>query len=290
MKTEQKNIGILLVAVSGACFGLIALFTRMAYAGGTSTATLLFLRFLIGALFLLLLMAVKKAPMPTKKEILSYLLLGAIPYFGQSFCYFTALKHASSGVVVLLLYTYPAMVMLGSAVFFKEKITPVKILCLVLALGGAFLIISSEFQTSLTGILLSVLCAVIYSLYILLSSRIVRPGMGLQSSAFIMLGVAAVYGVLTAAEGFAPPTRMIGYAGVLLLAVVSTAIAFWTFFEGLERVGPSTASLASTTEPLTGVLASVLFLSEPMTMKTVIGGCLVLSALIIIARYDRGPA
>ena len=59
MKTEQKNIGILLVAVSGACFGLIALFTRMAYAGGTSTATLLFLRFLIGALFLLLLMAVK---------------------------------------------------------------------------------------------------------------------------------------------------------------------------------------------------------------------------------------
>jgi drug/metabolite transporter (DMT)-like permease len=34
----------------------------------------------------------------------------------------------------------------------------------------------------------------------------------------------------------------------------------------------------------------VLFLSEPMTVKTVIGGCLVLSALIIIARYDRGPA
>lgn len=283
MKSIQKHSGILLTALSGACFGMIPVFARMAYAAGTSTYTLLFLRFLTGAVFLLLLMTVKKVPFPSKREILSYLLLGAVGYFGQSFCYFTALKYTTSSVVALLLYTYPAMVMLGSAVFFRERITPLKILSLVLALSGAFLIVGSEFQSGWMGILLSVLCAVFYSIYILISSRVVKPGKGMQSAAFIMAGVAAVYGVLACIEGFALPSRFSGYVGAVLLALVSTALAFWTFFAGMEKIGPSAAALVSTTEPLVVVLSSVLILSEPITLKIVIGGCLVLSALVVTA-------
>ena len=281
MQQKYNRLGVLLVALSGICYGLIPTFAKMAYNAGTSTNTLLFLRFSAGALFLLLLMGIKKAPFLSKKEVVAYLLLGAIGYFGQSFCYFTALKYTTSSVVALLLYTYPAIVMLGSAILFKERITPLQLVALVLALRGAFLIVGSEFDSSRTGILLSLLCALIYSVYILISSRIVKPGMGMQSSAFIMLGVAVVYGVLALAEGFTPPQQASGYVGIALLAVVSTAFAFWTFLEGLERIGPSDAALVSTTEPVVVVLASVIILAEPITLKTLIGGCLVLAALII---------
>lgn len=284
---RQKNTGILLVAMSGACFGFIPLFTKMAYSGGTNTATLLFLRFFAGSLFLLLLIAIKKKPFPSRREILSYLLLGAGVYFGQSLCYFTALKHTSSSVVALLFYTYPAFVMAGSALFFKERITPAKVLSLILTLFGAFLIVGSEFQSTLLGILLSLLCAIIYSIYILISSRVVKPGMGLQSSAFIMLGVALVYVILAAVTGFTFPSQVSGYTGIVLLAVISTSMAFWSFFAGLEKVGPSTASLVSVTEPVVVVISSVLFLSEPITLRTVIGGLLILSALFIISIQEK---
>ena len=280
MKSRNRHIGILLVALSGICYGLIPTFAKTAYNAGTSTNTLLFFRFSGGAMFLLLLMAIKKVPLPSKKEALSYLLLGAFGYFGQSFCYFTALKYTTSSVVALLFYTYPAMVMLGSAILFKEKITSLQFVSLILALGGAFLIVGSAFESDKIGILLSLICAVFYSVYILVSSRIVKPGMGMQSSAFIVLGVAIVYGILAMAEGFTPPRQSDGYIGIALLAIVSTAFAFWTFLEGLEKIGASDAALVSVTEPVVVVLASVLILAEPITLKIVIGGCLVLSALI----------
>lgn len=286
MKSDHKHTGVLLAALSGACFGLIPIFARMAYSAGTSTYTLLFLRFLIGAAFLLLLMVVKRIPFPPKRELLSYLLLGAVGYFGQSFCYFTALQYTTSSVVALLLYTYPAMVMIGSVLVFKEQVTPLKTVSLLLALGGAFLIVGAEFESGGMGILLSVLCAVFYSVYILISSRIVKPGRGLQSAAFIMAGVALVYGVLAATEGFMLPSRASGYAGAVLLGIVSTALAFWFFFAGMEKIGPSTAALVSTTEPVVVVICSVLVLSEPITLKLAIGGCLVLSALVLISLQE----
>lgn len=285
MQSNNKHIGILLVALSGICYGLIPTFARIAYSAGTSTNTLLLLRFTVGAIFILILMGVKKVPFPSPKEIISYLFLGSIAYFGQSFCYFTALKYTTSSVVALLLYTYPAMVMAGSAIIFRERITPLKLLSLVLALIGAFLIVGSEFDSNRTGILLSILCAVIYSCYILISSRVVKPGMGMQSSAFIMLGVAVVYGILTMIEGFTPPQQASGYLGIALLAVVSTAFAFWTFLAGLERIGPSDAALVSITEPVVVVLASILILSEPFTLKTVFGGLLIITALVITALH-----
>ena len=100
-----------------------------------------------------LLMRLMRLPLPSKREIILCLLLGAVLYVGQSLTYFSALNYASAGVVALLLYTYPALVMLGSAVLFRERITAQKLVALFLALAGAFVIIGAEFQASPTGIL-----------------------------------------------------------------------------------------------------------------------------------------
>ena len=279
---NRKNIGgVALVALSAAAFGLMPIFAKMAYASGTGTYTLLFLRFLVAAVFMFLLMLMKKLPLPTKKEMLAFFLLGAVGYVGQSFCYFTALNYASSGTVALLLYTYPALVMLGSAAVFKEKITIKKAVSLCLALVGAFVIIGTKLSAGAAGIILAVLAAVFYSVYILVSSRVVKDGQGIQSSAFIMLGAAIVYGVINLFVGFQPPTAPAGYAAVLLIAFVSTVAAFWSFFTGMEITGPSVASLVSTLEPVVTVIASVVILSEPLTANLLVGGALVLSSLVV---------
>ena len=283
MRDKKRIGGVLLIAISATSFGFMPIFAKIAYSAGTSTYSLLFLRFLVAAAFMFLLLFIKKLKLPSQKEMLIFFLLGAVGYVGQSFCYFTALNYASSSVVSILLYTYPALVMIGSAIFLKEKITVQKVISLCLALIGAFVIIGAEFHANPTGIVLSVLSAVFYSVYILISSKVVKAGAGIQSSAFIMLGAAVVYGIMNLFLGFTPPTQINGLVAVAMIALISTVLAFWAFFTGMEKTGPSTAALVSTLEPVVTVLSSVIILSEKITVNIVAGGCLVLAALIITA-------
>lgn len=280
MSNRQRTSGVLLVACSAVSFGFMPVFAKIAYAAGASTYTLLFLRFSIAAAVMFLLLFAKGLRLPSPREALAFLLLGALGYVGESFCYFSALNYVSSGVAALLLYTFPVLVMIGSAIFLQEKITPRKVLVLALALLGAFVIIGADFEANITGIVLAVLSAVFYAGYILVSSRVVKAGQGIQSSAFIMLGAAAVYGAANLFAGFQPPAQISGIAAVLLIALISTGLAFWAFLTGLEKTGPTTASLISILEPVVTVISSAVILAEPLTLNIVIGGGLVLAALI----------
>ena len=141
MKKQKKNNGIFLVAISAISFGFTPIFAKMAYSANVGTFTLLFLRFSVAALFMFSLIFIRKLSFPSKKESILFLLLGFFGYAGQSCCYFMALNYASAGVVSLLLYTYPAFVMLGSVLFMKEKVSVLKIISLILSLTGALVII-----------------------------------------------------------------------------------------------------------------------------------------------------
>lgn len=156
-------------------------------------------------------------------------------------------------------------------------------LSLCLALGGSFVIIGAELDANPTGIIFSILSAILYSAYILISSKVVKPGTGIQSSAFIVLGAAVVYGMINLFLGFTPPTQTSGVVSVAMIAMISTVLAFWSFFTGMEKTGPSTAALVSTLEPVVTVLSSAIILSERITINIIIGGGLVLAALLITA-------
>lgn len=281
MPTDKELNGGVLVAISAAAFGLMPAFAKMAYAAGVSTYTLLFLRFAVGSLFMFPFMMIKKLPLPSTKEIISFLLLGAVGYVSQALCYFLAIEYASSGVAALLFYTHPALVMVFSALLFKEKITKVKLISLILALSGAFIIVGAEFNGNPKGIALALAASVIYTFYILINSKIVRKGMGVQSSAFIMLGAAVVYGIITMFTGFTVPSNGTGCLAIVLLALVSTVLSFWALLTGMQSTGPSKATLISTLQPVVTVLMSVLVLSEPMTVNVVLGGCLVVAGLVL---------
>jgi len=282
-ENAEKVKGMLLVAVSAASYGLIPVFAKTAYAAGTDTYTLLFLRFLAATPLMFLLLFLRKVPLPSLREILVLLGLGAGGYGAQAFFYLMALNYASTAVVIFIIFTYPALVMIGSALFFREKVTLPKVIALSLALAGAFLIIEGEWEASSTGIILALLAAVVYTAYLLVSSRVVKAGRVLPSSAFLMLGSLFFYGFIDLCTGFRPPTRLNGLVAIAMLALISTVLAFWSFFAGLQKTGPSTAALVATLEPVVAVLSSVLILAEPLTARTVLGGTLVLAALVVTA-------
>jgi drug/metabolite transporter (DMT)-like permease len=282
----QYLIGVFLIIVSGISFGAAAIFARFAYEAGTNPITLLFLRFGIASICMISIILVRKNPLPRGRILIGLVLMGALGYVGQSFCYFTGLTLASAGLVALLLYLYPAIVTVISVIFLKEPVSKLKITALVLALAGTVLTIGPAGGGQPLGIILSLGAAFIYSIYILVGSKLVKQGTAIQSSTVIIISAAVVYGGLISVQGPAFPVTLPGWISVIALALISTVLAVVTFLAGLERVGPTNAATLSTIEPVVTVVLASLILGETITPLRILGGMMILLAVIFLARGE----
>ena len=282
----QKLIGVSLILVSGVSFGAMAIFARLAYEAGTDPVTLVFLRFAIASACMILITLARRIPLPRGRAFWILVLMGSIGYAGQSFCYFTALTFASAGLVALLLYLYPALVTLLATLFLKEPISKLKVSALIVALFGTALTIGPSGGGKPLGIVLSLGAALIYACYILVGSKAAIQGAAILSSTVIITSAAVVYSGLVAVRGLTLPTTLSGWASVAAIALVSTVLAVITFLAGLERVGPTNAATLSTIEPVVTVLLAGPVLGETITPLRVVGGAMILLAVIFLARGE----
>jgi drug/metabolite transporter (DMT)-like permease len=279
-------IGILLILISGSSFGTLAIFARLAYEDGVTPITLLFLRFGIASLCMLFVMLLKGIPIPRGWVLLGLALMGGIGYVGQAFSYFTALTLIPAGLVALLLYLYPAIVAILAVIILKEHISKWKVVALFIALGGTFLTIGPTRGGQLLGVIFGLGAAFIYSIYILVGSKITKQVTAIQSSTVVIVSAAVVSGGLVAIRGSAFPATASGWASVIAIALISTILAIVTFFAGLERVGPTNASTLSTVEPAVTVVLAALVLGETISFFRIIGGMMIILAVIILARSE----
>jgi len=279
--TANRWIGPVLIVISAISFGALPIFARLAYAAGATPTTVLLLRFAIAAIIMVGVMIARRIPFPRGRVLLGLVLMGGVGYVGQSLAYFTALTLASAGLVALLLYLYPAIVTLLSALIFKERLTPLKLGAILLALAGTALTIGPTGSGSALGMLLGIASAVIYSIYILVGSRIMPQTGVISSSTTVMIAAAIVYGGIVAVQGPAFPVTPLGWAAIAAIALISTVLAIVTFFAGLKRIGPSRASAISTFEPITSVILAALVLGESFNALQALGGCLILVAALI---------
>jgi len=281
-----KLKGMFFVIISAIAFGAIAIFAKTAYSAGADPISVLFFRFSIASLVMIPLMISRNIPFPRGRTLIGLSLMGGIGYVGMSFCYFTALTMASAGLVAILLYLYPAIVTILSAILFKESIKGLKILALILALAGTILTIGLSGGGRPLGIALAMTAPFIYSAYILAGSKLTKQAGVLWTSTVVILSASVVFGLLVLIEGLTLPRTLTGWGSVLAIALVSTVIAVNTFFAGLERVGPTNASILSTFEPATTVILAFLFLGEEIGPTRIIGGALILIAVILLAKSE----
>jgi drug/metabolite transporter (DMT)-like permease len=279
MKSLQ---GALLVVGSSIAFGAMAIFARYAYAAGIDPTSLLFLRFFLSGVAMLVIVLQQRINFPTGKILLGYTLMGGVGYVAQSSSYFTALTLASASTVALLLYTFPAIVAVLESVWFRQRFSFPKLIALVLSLSGVALTIGFDMQGKPLGITLAIIAAIIYSFYILTGNQLAGKVSVLASSTVIMLSAGIVFGGLTFARGFQAPSTLEGWLAVAGIVVISTIFAMLSFFAGLERVGATNAAMLSTFEPVTTVILAGLLLNESVGFSTVLGGSLILGASLLI--------
>src|ERR1044072_170360 len=247
----KQLTGILLIAISAASFGTLAIFGRFLYAHGLDTFTMLFLRLGLAALLMLVILLLRREKFPRGKILLPLIGMGAVGYVGQSFSYLTAIQYASAGLVALLLYLYPMFVFILSVIVFHEKATWVKIVAILIAVLGTALTVDPA-GGQLPGILLAISAALIYSVYIIVGTNVMKHVSTMHSSLVIFASAWTGYGILIAFNGVHLPSTGSGWINTLCIVLVATVLPVIAFLAGLERIGPTHAAMLSTLEPEIG--------------------------------------
>lgn len=282
-----RQYAVLLVLLSALGFGSIALFAKMAYAAGVSPSMLLALRFLLAVAILAPLVWLRRLPLPRGRGLAGFALMGAL-YTAQSQCYFTALMYASSGLVGLLLYIYPVLVTLLAVAFGWEKLDRRTLALLVLAIAGLAITLGGNLQGQPTGIALGILAACIYAVYIVIGGRLTQNTDPLAATLVVMAAAALGNGMFAVAGSSALPEAGTAWLAIGAIALFSTVIAIGTFLIGIKYIGAARASIISTLEPVITICLGVAFLGESVSANQLVGGGMVLLAVVLLAQ--RAPA
>lgn len=289
----MRSSGTLLCVGSAAGFGAMAVFGKLAYDGGATVGTLLAVRFVLAAaLFWALVFAGGHAGEIRKlagRDVAIALALGACGYAAQAGCFFAALDRIDASLLSLLLYTFPAIVAVAAIALGRERADGRRLAALGLASGGLVLVLASARAGALDplGAALALSAACVYSVYILVSEGVagrIRPTL---LSALVCSGAAVSLTAGSALLGDLRPGEVTaaGWGWLAGIAVISTVAAVSLFFAGLKRVGPTTASILSTVEPVVTVLLAFLVFGELLGTLQLVGGAFVIAAVLILASY-----
>jgi drug/metabolite transporter (DMT)-like permease len=285
-----RSSGTLMCLGSAAAFGAMAVFGKLAYGDGATVGTLLAVRFVLAAALFWTLILVgggaREVRALSRRDVGVGLALGACGYALQAACYFAALERIDASLLSLLLYTFPAIVAAAAVALGRERIDGRRLAALGLASGGLALVVAGAGTGAIdpVGAALGLAAAVVYSTYILVSEGIAARMRPRLLSALVCTGAAVPLTAGSALLGQLRPDGLTvaGWGWLACLAVVSTVASISLFFAGLPRVGPTTASILSTVEPLATVLLAFLVFGETLGAVQLVGGALVLAAVLVL--------
>jgi drug/metabolite transporter (DMT)-like permease len=293
----MPSAGALLCLASAAAFGAMGIFGKLAYEEGVTVGTLLAVRFVLAAaLFWLFVAFSGGAPdmqaLP-RRDVGIALALGAVGYSAQTGAYFAALQRLDASLLSLVVYTFPTIVAVAAIALGRERANRRTAVALVLASTGLVLVLAGARQGALDpiGTGLGLAAAVVYSTYILASEGVAARIGPLALSTLVCSGAATTLTLAGVARGDLAPASLSapGFGWLAGIAVVSTVGAIGLFFAGLQRVGPTAASILSTLEPVVTVVLAFLVFGESLGPVPLAGGVLVLVAVLAIRAPARLP-
>ncbi len=292
--TMDRVMGHLLCLLSAAAFGAMAIFGKLAYDAGVGPWDLLLARFVLASAVLAAAAAATGVlrGLP-RRAVLAGLAMGAIGYAAQAGLFFAALERMDASLLSLLLYTYPALVTVAAIAIGREAPTARRLVAVAVASLGTVLVLAGAATGALDplGTVLAVAAACTYTAYILVGDRVTGEVPALAMAVLVAAGATATFTVAAALRG-GPDLAMSagGWAAIAAIAVVSTAVAIIAFFAGLSRVGPTTASILSTFEPVVTIALAALVFGEALTPVQGLGAALVLGAVVLLAAPGRRRA
>jgi drug/metabolite transporter (DMT)-like permease len=274
-----KHWGILLTLISTIGFSLYPVFGKLVFAEGANVTTILFTRFTLSSLFFGgLVILTGGFPKLTRKLWFLFFLMGGIAYASMSGLYLSSVAYIPTSLAALIFYTYPILVTGLSIVMKQDIVSRNKIVGILFCVVGLVFILGLNFEKmNMTGILLAMGTAITYSIYIMLGNFLLKKVSPLVSTAIITTFAAFSYGLSSLYTGFTWNLSLPIWLYILGITLFSTIIAVFSFLLGVQSIGPTSASIVSSLEPLMTFIFASLFFNEKLTLIQGFGGLLVLA-------------
>ena len=282
----MKNNSKFLLLLSMFIFGTIGIFRKYI---PLPSSLLAMSRGFIGTLFLLFVIFIKKEKMcwkSIKSNLLLLVLSGAFIGFNWIFL-FEAYRYTTVATATLCYYMAPIFVILVSPLFFKEKLTLKKSICVAVAITGMVFvsgILQSGFNATkeMKGVILGLMAALLYAGVVVMNKHI--KSVSAFDKTIVQLGTSAVvllpYTMLTEnlAEITFTPTLIIM---LCIVGIVHTGIAYTLYFGVMDKLKAQTVALFSYVDPVVAILLSAVILHENIGVWGYIGAVLVLGATLV---------
>lgn len=269
-------------------YGMNPLGALPLYADGINTTTVLFYRYGLAVILLGLFMAVERKSFSiTLKEFAILVPLGVL-FALSSLTLFASFHFMDAGVASTLLFVYPVMVAIIMAIFFKERITFVTVLSILLSLSGIALLYRGGDGGVLdtTGVLLVMLSSLTYALYIVIVNKSSLRMSSLKLTFYVLLvGVLLITSCSFFGDGetriqiLTTPSMWLHAS---ILAVFPTIVSLLLMVVAVHEIGSTPTAVIGALEPLTAVMLGVTLFGEELTLRLSVGIMLILSAVILI--------
>ena len=291
--TRNAYIGVACTLIAAIGFSAKTVIVKLAYQYGVDTMTLLALRMLF-ALPFFVLMAWWAGPNTTpitRHDWLAMTGLGFIGYYIGSYLDFAGLQYISAGLGRLILYLYPTLVLLLSALLLKQPVRVWHLVSLALSYSGIALVfqhevgIGEDLRQVALGAILVFGAAATTAFYLVTGSNIVQRLGPMRFTAYALIA-ASFFVIAHFTVTHSPEKLLVAYPVywlALVMAVFSTVLPLWLTAEGLKRIGANQVALVACIGPLSTILLAHLFLGEPVTTIQMAGAALVLAGVMIIS-------
>jgi drug/metabolite transporter (DMT)-like permease len=292
--------GIVICLFGAVCFSTKAIFVKLAYRDtAVEAVTLLALRMLFSLPFFVVSAWASSRKSNnvrfTPGQWGKVALVGCLGYYVSSLFDFIGLQYVSAGIERLILFIYPTLVLLISALIFKEKIRSWQWLAVGVTYAGLLLAffgeasIHTDESDFYLGAAFIFACAITYSMYIVGSGRLI-PMVGaakFNSYAMSFACLAVVVHFLVTTEQSLFNLEPLVYVYSIVMAILGTVVPSYLVTEGIKRIGSDNAAIVGSIGPVSTILQAWLFLGEPVLAMQIAGTVLILAGVLIIGRGKR---
>jgi drug/metabolite transporter (DMT)-like permease len=288
----ETGAGTVYTLLAALGFGAVSTLTLVATHQGVSLWVVLMWRYVIGAVVMVMFVGTQHYPRMPWREALRFIVLGG---GGQALLVGMALSstasfHITAAMLAFLFYTYPAWVTLVQTIRGAEPVTARRLAALALSFGGIVVIAGAPLAGGASmaslpwnGIALALGAAMIYGMYIPLMQWMQKKHPVAVTSAYGKIGSAFCFLILALSDQTLT-ARMSGTAwmAIIALTLFSTVMPSVFFLMGLMRLGAVRTAIVSTVEPFLTTVLGALVLSQAITANTLVGGAMIVAAVVLL--------
>lgn len=292
----MKKIYLILPILAGIMFGSSGIFVRTLTQNGIDPTTLLFLRFSIAIIPLLIaILATDRNLFKIDLKDIPLLLLCSLCIIGLNLCYNHSMNTVSLSLAAVLLSIAPIYVLIIAYFIFAEKITSKKLVCMILAILGC-LLMTGALETDwgnlpLLGILSGIGAGLFWAIYLMASKKSIENGnhtftILIYSIIFITIALIPFtdFGQITNFTQINPTLTILF---LIIHSTFSFALPYILSTLSLKYIDSGISSiLMSGAEPLAALLFGLIIYSEIPTILMFCGFILTIIAMMTLSKKE----